>query len=126
MAKAGRRPRNGPTRRVQWTAGLRLSRIPGVLGPPPLIASLRHYCQPWFMPTVLRIGPYRFHFYSREGNEPPHIHVTREEMEAKFWLRPVALASNYGFAKAELVRIERLVDEHCQKLLEAYIQTHGR
>lgn len=78
------------------------------------------------MPTVLRIGPYRFHFYSREGNEPPHIHVTREEMEARFWLRPVALAANHGFAKAELVRIERLVDEHCQTLLEAYIQTHGR
>jgi len=36
------------------------------------------------MPTVLRIGPYRFHFYSREGGEPPHIHVTREDMEAKF------------------------------------------
>jgi len=40
LAKAGRRPRNGPTRRVQWTAGLRLSRIPGVLGPPPLTCSV--------------------------------------------------------------------------------------
>ena len=78
------------------------------------------------MPTVLRIGPYRFHFYSREGHEPPHIHVTREEMEAKFWLRPVSLASNHGFAGAELVRIEKLVDEHCQLLLDAYIQIHGR
>ena len=77
------------------------------------------------MPTVMRIGPYRFHFYSRENNEPPHIHVTREEMEAKFWLRPVSLANNYGFAKAELVRIEKLVEEHCQKLLEAYIERHG-
>ncbi|HBB93559.1 MAG TPA: hypothetical protein DC042_18005 [Bacteroidales bacterium] len=27
------------------------------------------------MPTVLRIGAYRFHFYSDEFNEPPHIHV---------------------------------------------------
>ena len=35
------------------------------------------------MPTVLRIGPYRFHFYSREGNEPPHIHVQAGEDEAK-------------------------------------------
>ena len=77
------------------------------------------------MPTVMRIGPYRFHFYSGEGNEPPHIHVTREELEAKFWLRPVSLANNYGFAKAELLRIEKLVEEHCQKLLEAYIQRHG-
>ena len=50
------------------------------------------------MPTVLRIGPYPFHFYSREENEPPHIHVTREETEAKFWLHSVSLAANRGFA----------------------------
>jgi len=54
------------------------------------------------MPTVLRVGPYRFHFYSREGNEPPHIHVEREDREAKFWLRPVSLAANYGFNQSEL------------------------
>ena len=77
------------------------------------------------MPTILRIGPYRFHFYSREGNEPPHIHVARDDFEAKFWLQPVALAANRGFAKAELTRIENLVEEHCQKLLTAYIQIHG-
>ena len=77
------------------------------------------------MPTVMRIGPYRFHFYSREGNEPPHIHITREDMEAKFWLRPVALAANRGFASAELSRIHALVEEHCQTLIAAYIKTHG-
>ena len=77
------------------------------------------------MPTVMRIGPYRFHFYSREGNEPPHIHVERDEMEAKFWLRPVSLASNHKFPQAELNRIEKLVEENCKKLLEAYSQMHG-
>ena len=71
------------------------------------------------MPTVLRIGTYRFHFYSREGTELPHIHVSREDMEAKFWLRPVALAGNRGFATAELSRIQRLVEEHCQTLIAA-------
>lgn len=78
------------------------------------------------MPTVMRIGPYRFHFYSREGSEPPHIHVARDEMEAKFWLRPVSLASNHKFSTTELNRIEKLVEENCQKLLAAYIQIHGR
>jgi hypothetical protein len=78
------------------------------------------------MPTVMRVGPYRFHFYSREGNEPPHIHVAREEMEAKFWLRPVSLAINYGYGAAELRDIHRLVEQHCQKLLDAYIQIHGK
>lgn len=77
------------------------------------------------MPTVLRNGPYRFHFYSREGNEPPHIHVARDEMEAKFWLRPVALAANFGFRSAELSRIEQLVRENQRTLIEAYIERHG-
>ena len=78
------------------------------------------------MPTVMRIGPYRFHFYSREGNEPPHIHVEREDREAKFWLRPVSLGANYGFSQSELRDIQRLVEEHCQKLIDAYIRVHGQ
>lgn len=38
------------------------------------------------MPTVLRVGRFRFHFYSNEGREPPHIHVRASEGECKFWL----------------------------------------
>ena len=71
------------------------------------------------MPTVMRIGPYRFHFYSREESEPPHVHVAREDREAKLWLRPVSLAANHGVKNAELSRLQRLVEEHCQKLLDA-------
>jgi len=77
------------------------------------------------MPTVLRIGPYRFHFYSREGTEPPHIHVARDDFEAKFWLSPVALASNHGLRPAELRDVHRLVEDHCEMLLEAYHSFHG-
>jgi hypothetical protein len=78
------------------------------------------------MPTILKIGPYRFHFYSGEGNEPPHVHVAREDLEAKFWLQPVSLAANYGFRAVELSKIKKLVEEHCQILIQAYIQRHGR
>ncbi len=77
------------------------------------------------MPTVLRIGPYRFHFYSREGTEPPHIHVARDDFEAKFWLRPVGLAANHGFSAAEAREVGRLVEEHCEELIAAYVHTHG-
>lgn len=31
------------------------------------------------MPTVLRIGQFRFHFYSDEGNEPAHIHIATSD-----------------------------------------------
>ena len=77
------------------------------------------------MPTVLRIGPYRFHFYSREGVEPPHIHVARDDFEAKFWLHPVSLASNHGLRSDELHEVRRLVEEHCEQLLQAYTSFHG-
>ena len=63
------------------------------------------------MPTILKIGPYRFFFYSNENNEPAHIHIQRENMLAKFWLRPVALASATRFAPQELRTLEKLVVE---------------
>lgn len=77
------------------------------------------------MPTVLRIGPYRFHFYSSEGTEPAHIHVARDDFEAKFWLRPVELAANHGYRAAEMREITRLVEEHCEELVAAYVRAHG-
>jgi hypothetical protein len=74
------------------------------------------------MPTVLRTGPYRFYFFSHEPNEPPHIHVDREDLSAKFWLEPVLLAANFGFRAVELSKIESLVEEHRIEFLEAW---HG-
>jgi hypothetical protein len=38
------------------------------------------------MPTVLRVGPYRFFFYAGDHDEPPHVHIEREDKLAKFWL----------------------------------------
>ena len=72
------------------------------------------------MPTVLRIGPYRFYFYSHEPNEPPHIHVDRGTDSAKFWLNNVSLARNVGFSARELGVLQRLVTEHREQLLEAW------
>ena len=62
------------------------------------------------MPTVLRSGPYRFYFYSHEPNEPPHVHVDRDDLSAKFWLDPVALARNFGFGARELNTLQSLVE----------------
>lgn len=72
------------------------------------------------MPTVLRIGRFRFFFYSNENAEPPHIHVKAAENEAKFWLEPVCLASNHGYRSHELNEIERLVRANQTALLEAW------
>jgi hypothetical protein len=74
------------------------------------------------MPTVLWIGPYRFFFYSRENQEPPHIHVERDDNVAKYWLEPVALSSNHGFRSHELTQVRTLVIQHREQFLEAW---HG-
>lgn len=72
------------------------------------------------MPTVLRLGPYRFYFYSHESSEPPHIHVDRDNLSAKFWLNPVQLARNLGFSAKDLRAIEGMVVEHQQELQEKW------
>jgi hypothetical protein len=66
------------------------------------------------VPTVLRTGPYRIYFYSHEPDEPPHVHVDRDALSAKFWLKPVGLARNFGFNAGELGRIEAIIEEHQQ------------
>jgi hypothetical protein len=77
------------------------------------------------MPTVLRVGPYSFVFFSSDANEPQHIHVKRDRSIAKYWLDPVALAKNRGFADHELNEIERLVNDHREALVEAWNEYFG-
>ncbi len=76
------------------------------------------------MPTVLRIGRFRFHFYSNEIHEPPHIHVATADGECKFWLEPVALAQNMGLRPTTVRKIERLVYEHLEYLRDKYHEYH--
>ncbi|MCY2958764.1 MAG: DUF4160 domain-containing protein [Planctomycetota bacterium] len=64
------------------------------------------------MPTVLRVGPHRFFFFSNEGLEPPHIHVQNGSKLAKYWLDPVRLASRTAFKPHEIRTIEKLVREN--------------
>jgi len=72
------------------------------------------------MPTVLKIGSYRFRFYSDEGNEPPHIHAATPDGECKFWLDPISLARNKGIPPKTLRDIEKLVFEHHKLFMEKY------
>ena len=77
------------------------------------------------MPTVLRVGPYRFFCYSSDRAEPPHVHVQREENRAKVWLDPVRLQESGGFRGAELNRVAGLVAQHRGQLLRAWDEFFG-
>ena len=77
------------------------------------------------MPTVLRLGAYRLFFVSQDASEPPHVHVQREKMVAKFWLDPVSLEKAGGFRSHELNRIGKLVQDHHVLLLERWHEYFG-
>ena len=72
------------------------------------------------MPTIERIGPYRFFFYANEKGEPPHIHVQKDGALAKFWLQPAALASSIRFASHELTELLKIVVDRRDDFLERW------
>jgi hypothetical protein len=78
------------------------------------------------MPTVARIGRYRFFFFSNEGHELPHIHVEAGEGYAKFWLEPVGLEKSVGLNASELTRLRKLIIEHRQRFQEQWDEHFGR
>ena len=76
-------------------------------------------------PTVLRKGPFRFFFFSRE--EPRlHIHVTCSDGEAKFWLEPeIELAYNHKLARSQLREVEGIIEEHLEEIKNAWHDHFG-
>jgi len=77
------------------------------------------------MPTILRVGQYRFFIYAGDRDEPPHVHVERDDMLAKFWLDPIRLERSGGFSRIEIGRIQKIVSENQTKLLEAWNEYFG-
>jgi len=78
------------------------------------------------VPTILKIRSYRLFFVSLDRGEPPHVHVRRENMVAKFWLEPVALERAGGFSRVELSEIARLVQVNRAALLKSWYEFFGR
>jgi hypothetical protein len=73
------------------------------------------------MPVVLRVNGYKFFFYEADvANEPAHVHVSKGENEAKFWLDPVGVAREGRFRKNDLRDIEHIIDENLGFLLSAW------
>jgi len=61
------------------------------------------------MPIVLRVKGYKFFFYEADvANEPPHVHITKNGNEAKFWLNPIR------------VERERIIEDNHDFLLSAW------
>ena len=72
------------------------------------------------LPTIFRYKGFRFHFFSDEGTEPPHVHIRRAEDTCKFWLKPVELAYNDGMRTQEISELQAVVVEHQAEFLRKW------
>ena len=70
---------------------------------------------------VLRVNGYKFFFYEADvASEPPHVHITKEGNEAKYWINPVEVAREGRFRKNDLRDIERIINDNLEFLLNAW------
>jgi hypothetical protein len=81
------------------------------------------------MPTILLINGYRIGFFSSDGDEPPHVHVSKAGNTAKVWLDPLRVEKNSGFRRHELSEFLRILEEQRETLLRTwheYFRRHPR
>ena len=78
------------------------------------------------MTTILRLGPYRFFFYSGDRDEPAHVHIERDDKIAKVWLEPIRLHNSGSFNRAELSRILNIIEENRDMMLEVWNDYFGK
>ena len=81
------------------------------------------------MPTILYIDGWRLFFYSNEKNEPVHIHCTKAECDAKYWLDSTTFdikpAYEYNLSPADRRAIREIVFKHFEYLVEEWAKVHG-
>ena len=74
------------------------------------------------MPTIYRFDGFRFFFYSNEGNEPPHLHVAKDDGELKIWLNSLVIDYSYKFKASEVKIIIKIVRNNQKRFLNDWIK----
>ncbi len=76
------------------------------------------------MPTVLYIRGWRLFFYANEGNEPPHIHARKGNVECKYWLYPdnfdIEEVYAYNMSPAERRNIRQIIFANFDYIIAEY------
>jgi hypothetical protein len=75
------------------------------------------------VPVVFHHRGFRFFFYSNEGTprEPIHIHVEKDNVEAKFWLKPeVRVAYNDGHDARTLRELLEIIEDNKDRIERAW------
>ena len=80
------------------------------------------------MPVVFRDRGFRFFFYSNEGSprEPMHIHVEKDGVEAKFWMKPdILVAYNDGYDARTLRVLTEIIGVRRSQIERAWNEYFG-
>lgn len=72
------------------------------------------------MPTVLLKDGFRFHFYTNEGNGPPHIHVMGKGGEMKIWIPSFVVEFTFGLSPGGQRRALEITKENVDLFLEKW------
>jgi len=70
-------------------------------------------------PTLFALFGFRFMFYSND-HEPIHVHVIKDEHEAKFSVDPVQLVENNGLKASELRLAESVIEENKEIIINRW------
>lgn len=76
------------------------------------------------MPTILYINGFRFIIWP-DDHEPPHVHVFKDDGEAKVSIQNPQLVLTIGLSKQEARFVLNTVIEHQDTLLKEWEKIHG-
>lgn len=77
------------------------------------------------VPTLLHWKGWKFHFYSSDQFEPPHIHVRNGNREVKLWLSDYSVADNRRCSEIEIRAIITEARRHQAMFLERWNEHFG-
>ena len=73
-----------------------------------------------YFPTIHREDRFRFSFYASDSDEPPHVHVTNSDGEAKIWIRSGLVDFANGMRDQDVRRARRIVIARRQEFLRRW------
>ena len=60
-------------------------------------------------------------FYSND-HEPVHIHIIKDNCEAKYNVAPLCQVYNHGFKKQQIAIIESIIEENAEIIIDRWNQ----
>lgn len=79
------------------------------------------------MPNLFKFGPFLIYFWSNEGTEPVHVHVSIKrpsQSSAKFWILTdghVQLANNHSnISKKDLNHLARFIEFNADFIVDTW------